>query len=142
MTFGTVSFEELLGHCTEVYKKNQSDLAELELRLKDFEYNPELLGHCNEVYKKNQSDLAELELRLKDFEYNPEVEVDDEDEVHSVSTPHGLEMKVSDLKDVLDSLYSYCKPDSMTSSIVKSLEEDALYPFVLILISRFVANKG
>ena len=40
MTFGTVSFEELLGHCNEVYKKNQSDLAELELRLKDFGYNP------------------------------------------------------------------------------------------------------
>ena len=53
-----------------------------------------------------------------------EVEIDDEDEVHSISTPHGLEMK-----DGLDSLYSYCKPDSMTSSIVKSLEEDALYPF-------------
>lgn len=58
-----------------------------------------------------------------------EVEHDDEDEVRSISTPHGLEMKVSDLKDGLDSLYSYCKPDSMTSSIVKSLEEDALYPF-------------
>ena len=58
-----------------------------------------------------------------------EVEVDDEDEVRSLSTPHGLEMKVSDSKDGLDSLYSYCKPDSMTSSIVKSLEEDALYPF-------------
>ena len=33
MTFGTVSFEELLGHCNEVYEKNQSDLTELELRL-------------------------------------------------------------------------------------------------------------
>ncbi|KAM3738158.1 hypothetical protein ACB098_09G111800 [Castanea mollissima] len=86
----------------------------------------ELLGHCNEVYKKNQSDLTDLELRLKDFGYNPEVEIDDEDEVRSISTPHGLEMKVSDSKDGLDSLYSYCKPDSMTSSIVKSLEEDAL----------------
>nr|GMD86684.1 Angiomotin like [Ipomoea batatas] len=26
MSFGTVSFEELLGHCNEVYKKNQNDL--------------------------------------------------------------------------------------------------------------------
>uniref|UniRef100_A0A7N2KVS4 Uncharacterized protein n=1 Tax=Quercus lobata TaxID=97700 RepID=A0A7N2KVS4_QUELO len=41
MTFGTVSFEELLGYCNEVYKKNQSDLTELELRLKDFGYSPE-----------------------------------------------------------------------------------------------------
>lgn len=30
----TVSFEELLGHCNELYKKNQTDLIELEDRLK------------------------------------------------------------------------------------------------------------
>ncbi|XP_052200126.1 uncharacterized protein LOC127806707 isoform X2 [Diospyros lotus] len=30
MSFGTVSFEELLGHCSELYKKNQADLTELE----------------------------------------------------------------------------------------------------------------
>lgn len=40
MSFGTVSFEELLGHCNEVYKKNQSDLIQLEDRLKDFGYVP------------------------------------------------------------------------------------------------------
>ncbi|KAL4372318.1 hypothetical protein AHAS_Ahas06G0253800 [Arachis hypogaea] len=34
MSFGTVSFEELLGHCNELYKKNHSDLLELEDRLK------------------------------------------------------------------------------------------------------------
>ena len=39
MTFGIISFKELLGHCNEVYKKNQSDLTELELRLKDFGYS-------------------------------------------------------------------------------------------------------
>ncbi|PSS15830.1 Angiomotin like [Actinidia chinensis var. chinensis] len=41
MSFGTVSFEELLGYCNEVYKKNQSDLAELEDRLGSFGYVPE-----------------------------------------------------------------------------------------------------
>ncbi|CAK9159421.1 unnamed protein product [Ilex paraguariensis] len=41
MSFGTVSFEELLGHCNEVYKKNQSDIVELGDRLKGFGYNPE-----------------------------------------------------------------------------------------------------
>ncbi|XP_056158784.1 uncharacterized protein LOC115666419 isoform X4 [Syzygium oleosum] len=40
MSFGTVSFEELLGHCNEVFKKNQSDLAQLEERLKSFGYVP------------------------------------------------------------------------------------------------------
>lgn len=42
MSFGTVSFEELLGHCNEVYKKNQADLVSLEDRLKSFGYIPEV----------------------------------------------------------------------------------------------------
>lgn len=40
MSFGTVSFEELLGYCNEVYKKNQSDLSELEDHLRTFGYAP------------------------------------------------------------------------------------------------------
>lgn len=40
MSFGTVSFEELLGHCNELYKKNQSDLFELEERLRGYGYIP------------------------------------------------------------------------------------------------------
>ncbi|CAN1772786.1 hypothetical protein LINPERHAP1_LOCUS12308 [Linum perenne] len=42
MSFGTVSFEELLGHCNEVYKKNQSDVLELEDQLRSYGYIPEL----------------------------------------------------------------------------------------------------
>ncbi|KAH9674169.1 hypothetical protein KPL70_018368 [Citrus sinensis] len=42
MSFGTVSFEELLGHCSEVYKNNQTNLLELQDRLKGFGYVPEL----------------------------------------------------------------------------------------------------
>ncbi|GAB4834113.1 hypothetical protein Ancab_032373 [Ancistrocladus abbreviatus] len=38
MSFGTVSFEELLGHCNEVYKKNQSDLVQLHYRLESLGY--------------------------------------------------------------------------------------------------------
>ncbi|CAN0927553.1 hypothetical protein LINGRAHAP2_LOCUS35972 [Linum grandiflorum] len=41
MSFGTVSFEELLGHCNEVYKRNQSDVLELEDRLRSYGYIPE-----------------------------------------------------------------------------------------------------
>lgn len=40
MSFGSVSFEELLGHCNEVYKRNQNDLIELEDRLRNFGYAP------------------------------------------------------------------------------------------------------
>ncbi|KAK3435855.1 hypothetical protein EUGRSUZ_C00285 [Eucalyptus grandis] len=44
MSFGTVSFEELLGHCNKVFQKNQSDLAQLEERLKSFGYIPGTLS--------------------------------------------------------------------------------------------------
>ncbi|OWM82622.1 hypothetical protein CDL15_Pgr002197 [Punica granatum] len=40
MSFGTVSFEELLGHCNEVFKMNQNALIELEDRLRSFGYDP------------------------------------------------------------------------------------------------------
>lgn len=43
MSFATVSFEELLGHCNEVYKNNQTHLLELQDRLKDFNYVPGIL---------------------------------------------------------------------------------------------------
>jgi hypothetical protein len=39
-SFGTVSFEELLGHCNELFKKNQNDLIQLEDRLKSYGYIP------------------------------------------------------------------------------------------------------
>ncbi|XP_058105754.1 uncharacterized protein LOC131249165 [Magnolia sinica] len=42
MVLGTVSFEELLGHCNEAYRKNQTDLAELEDRFQSFGYVPEV----------------------------------------------------------------------------------------------------
>lgn len=66
MSFGTVSFEELLGHCSEVYKKNQSDLSELEDRLRDYGYVPNL-----------------------------EID-DDEDEASGLPTPLGLDSRISD----------------------------------------------
>ncbi|KAK7396814.1 hypothetical protein VNO78_17973 [Psophocarpus tetragonolobus] len=40
MSFGTVSFEELLGHCNELYKKNHTDLLDLQDHLKSSGYNP------------------------------------------------------------------------------------------------------
>ncbi|XP_034694406.1 uncharacterized protein LOC117920853 [Vitis riparia] len=66
MSFGTVSFEELLGHCSEVYKKNQSDLSELEDRLRDYGYVPNL-----------------------------EID-DDDDEASGLPTPLGLDSRISD----------------------------------------------
>ena len=38
MSFGTVSFEELLGHCYHIFNKNQTDILDLEDRLKPLGY--------------------------------------------------------------------------------------------------------
>lgn len=81
MSFGTVSFEELLGHCSEVYKKNQSDLSELEDRLRDYGYVPNL-----------------------------EID-DDDDEASGLTTPLGLDSRIS---------------DSAIDSIGKKFDEDPL----------------
>ncbi|CAL9751383.1 unnamed protein product [Musa acuminata subsp. burmannicoides] len=40
MAFGTVSFEELLGHCNEVFKNHQRCIADLEDRMQSFGYVP------------------------------------------------------------------------------------------------------
>lgn len=40
MSLETVSFEELLGHVSEVYKKNETDLLELQKQLKGVGYVP------------------------------------------------------------------------------------------------------
>lgn len=40
MSFETVSFEELLGHCNEVYKDNHTRLLHLQHRLSPFGYVP------------------------------------------------------------------------------------------------------
>lgn len=40
MTIDTISFQELLGHCNQIYKQNESALAVLEDRLKEYGYEP------------------------------------------------------------------------------------------------------
>ena len=43
MSFGTVSFEELLGHCNELYKKNESDMFDLQEALSAYGYIPGII---------------------------------------------------------------------------------------------------
>lgn len=40
MSFGTVSFEELLGHCNEVYKNSENRILDIQDRLRSFGYVP------------------------------------------------------------------------------------------------------
>ena len=47
MSFGTVSFEELLGHCNEVYKNNYFHIIDLQDRLKPLGYVPGTNNYCN-----------------------------------------------------------------------------------------------
>ncbi|XP_020255974.1 uncharacterized protein LOC109832904 [Asparagus officinalis] len=44
MALGTVSFEELLGHCYEVYNTNQKYITDIEGRMSSFGYVPEAEG--------------------------------------------------------------------------------------------------
>ncbi|KAF9664826.1 hypothetical protein SADUNF_Sadunf16G0058400 [Salix dunnii] len=63
MAFGTVSFEELLGHCNEVYKNSENRILEFQDRLMSFGYVPA------EVEIDDEADLSTsmgLGLNLKD----------------------------------------------------------------------------
>ncbi|KAK9068529.1 hypothetical protein SSX86_012644 [Deinandra increscens subsp. villosa] len=55
MSFDTVSFEELLGHCNEIYKKNQNDIVELEDRLSAYGYVPGII--CLEIDEAAEVDM-------------------------------------------------------------------------------------
>ncbi|XP_011042516.1 PREDICTED: uncharacterized protein LOC105138186 isoform X1 [Populus euphratica] len=63
MSFGTVSFEELLGHCNEVYKNSENRILDIQDRLRSFGYVPA------EVEIDDEADLSvsmALGLNLKD----------------------------------------------------------------------------
>ncbi|KAG9445214.1 hypothetical protein H6P81_016554 [Aristolochia fimbriata] len=57
MAFGTISFEELLGHCNELYKKNLSNVAEIENHLRPFGYEPDI----TEFETENDDDVTNPE---------------------------------------------------------------------------------
>ncbi|KAK7244720.1 hypothetical protein RIF29_39546 [Crotalaria pallida] len=63
MSFGTVSFEELLGHCNELYKKHQNDLVEIEDRLKSYGYVP--LADVEEEEEEEEEDAEDRVLEGK-----------------------------------------------------------------------------
>ncbi|KAJ6869922.1 hypothetical protein NC652_035736 [Populus alba x Populus x berolinensis] len=63
MSYGTVSFEELLGHCNEVYKSSENRILDIQDRLRSFGYVPA------EVEIDDEADLSvsmALNFNLKD----------------------------------------------------------------------------
>ncbi|KAL3347829.1 hypothetical protein AABB24_021465 [Solanum stoloniferum] len=77
MSCGTVSFEELLGHCNEVFKKNQTDLLSLQDRLHNLGYiaSVDLIGEDSEGEEEDPNvseDLSyDCSLDFKKIEDDP-----------------------------------------------------------------------
>ncbi|KAH1071016.1 hypothetical protein AAZX31_03G186100 [Glycine max] len=56
MSFGTVSFEELLGHCNELYKKNHSDLFQIQDRLQSYVSDIEEEDEAEDIQHQDPED--------------------------------------------------------------------------------------
>lgn len=123
MSFGTVSFEELLGHCSQIYKNNQDDLLHLQDRLTDFGYVP---GTSFVFF------FPFVDFKLRFFYQifvlflDLEIEIDEgRGDKESGFGAFGHE----DSKHSNDDLDSY----SLQCSIKKGLDEDNLYPFLTLV---------
>ncbi|XP_022766888.1 uncharacterized protein LOC111311621 isoform X1 [Durio zibethinus] len=74
MSFGTVSFEELLGHCYQIFNKNQTDLLDLEDRLKPLGYFPQVEIEYEEEEENldsKESSFAVSSSAMKSLEEDP-----------------------------------------------------------------------
>ncbi|XP_050226694.1 uncharacterized protein LOC126676521 [Mercurialis annua] len=79
MSIGTVSFEELLGHCNELYKKNQDDLLQLQDQLvKSSSYSPEIYDYDDEeVEEYDEPTFAAAGTVIRSFEDDDDPLMDD-----------------------------------------------------------------
>ncbi|KAL5545634.1 hypothetical protein UlMin_005321 [Ulmus minor] len=64
MSLGTVSFEELLGHCNEIYKENENHLLQLQDRLKPLGYIPEFEIEDEDVLPNDSSVAIDVDSRI------------------------------------------------------------------------------
>lgn len=65
-TIDTISFQELLGHCMEIYKQNETSICMMEDRLKEFGYTPVVEESSNGDLKAPTIPLlSELSLEAK-----------------------------------------------------------------------------
>ncbi|KAF8096497.1 hypothetical protein N665_0307s0027 [Sinapis alba] len=87
MSFGTVSFEELLGHCNQIYKSNQEELLNLQDRLTDFGYVP---GIEIDEGRDEESDFGE------------DSKHEDDDDLESPLLQRSLMKRLDEDDDLLD----------------------------------------
>ncbi|KAK8716616.1 hypothetical protein V6N13_043921 [Hibiscus sabdariffa] len=71
MSFGTVSFEELLGHCYQVFDNNQTHLLHLQDRLKPLGYIPQVDIEEEEEEEEEEEMLDSKESSSACFEEDP-----------------------------------------------------------------------
>lgn len=76
MAFDTISFEELLGHCNEVYKLNDHYISQVEERMRSFGYISDT-GLVDEEDEELGADVK-LSCTSKDFQSNTKHSSDDE----------------------------------------------------------------
>ncbi|KAK8336948.1 hypothetical protein V6Z12_A09G152300 [Gossypium hirsutum] len=75
MSFGTVSFEELLGHCYQIFNNNQTHLLHLEDHLKPLGYLPQFEieneGEEEEVLDSNDRCFSVTNSAIKSLDEDP-----------------------------------------------------------------------
>ncbi|TYI10664.1 hypothetical protein ES332_A09G156800v1 [Gossypium tomentosum] len=71
MSFGTVSFEELLGHCYQIFNNNQTHLLHLEDHLKPLEFEIENEGEEEEVLDSNDRCFSVTNSAIKSLDEDP-----------------------------------------------------------------------
>lgn len=129
----TVSFQELLGHCNELYKINQTDMVQLEDRLKSYGYVPGIFKNSNSVtiFFFCLVVIFCLNFDCNSFRFmDLALDIAEEDEVSEMYS------QVSD--DKLDSLSSFYRSlsvaDPVADSGFKNYEDDDLYPYLMEFI--------
>lgn len=121
MSFGTVSFEELLGHCNQIYKSNQEELLNLQDRLADFGYVPgKLFMNFLRLFFLL---CLFLDLKVRFLDIGVEIDEGRDEECEFGAIGH------EDSKHSNDDLES----PSLQRSLIKRFDEDDLYPFCMML---------
>lgn len=117
MSFGTVSFEELLGHCNQIYKSNQEELLNLQDRLADFGYVP-----GNTLIKTLFFSFSFFDLKGEIFG-TLGVEIDEEE---------------SDSGAIVHDDDEDTESPSFQCSLMKRFDEEDLYPFCTMLLTNIL----
>ncbi|KFK25053.1 hypothetical protein AALP_AA8G060600 [Arabis alpina] len=120
MSFGTVSFEELLGHCNQIYRNNQEEILHLQDRLTDFGYVPVI--EIDEGRDEEESDVG-------GFGYEYSKDLDDDFESRSLQCSIFKGLDEDDLLDDSLNLKNLGLSDACLASLASKVNEDPYTSF-------------